>query len=122
MLRAWTVALGVLVLVAGCAGPREDPLPAPEEDCLLGGSPRAPVGDRQAFNVTTEHLGEHPNLSRVFSEPSHLVSIQCDAALELMNHLASEGADVADGPREFDQNVYVTHDGVTIWISIQHRQ
>lgn len=118
MLKGQVIALGVLLLAAGCTGSREDPLPASEEDCLLGGPPRAPTGNRQVFNLTTEHLEDHPNLSRIFSDPSHQTDIGCGEALELMDHLASEGADVHEGRRTYDANVYLRYNQTTLWVSI----
>lgn len=116
------IALGVCLLVAGCTGPRETTPPAPGEDCLLGGPPRAPPPDRTTYNLTDEHLTEHPNLSRVFRNASHLVPVPCQAGLDLFEHLASEGADVAQGPDAYQRNVFLTHDGTTLWVSLHLRR
>lgn len=119
MLRPHVFVLGALLLAtAGCTGPSESGEPAPGEECLLGGPPRAPPDDRAAFNLTDDHLANHTPLSDLFSSPSRSTSLPCEDGTELMDHLASEGADVAEGAKDYQRNVYLTHDETTLWVSL----
>lgn len=112
--------LGLLVLVAGCTGPQDDQTPAPEEECLLGGPVAQPPGNQTAYPLNETHLAQHPALDEVFTSDSGLVSVACGEGLELMAHLSEEGAHVQEGRGTYHHQVYLSHDGTTRRVTLQH--
>lgn len=109
MLKPSVIALGLLVLAAGCAGPEGQRSPAPGEDCLLGGPAAQPRDNATVFDLNASHLDRHPPLEELFTTPGNPVTIACQEGLVLMEHLASEGADVREGRTDYARSTYLSH-------------
>lgn len=120
MRRPELIALGVALLAAGCAGPEGPQPPAPEEACLLGGPVSQPADNGTVLALNRSHLADHPTIERLFLSSDNPVETSCREALALMEHLASEGADVREGATDFDRRAYLSHDGTTRRVTVQH--
>lgn len=115
------IALGLLIVAAGCTGPSERQQPAPEEECLLGGPVSQPRGNQTPFELNRTHLESHPPLERVFIAGENPVRIACEDALALVEHLDSEGARVQEGPGPYYRATYLSWEETTRQITIQNR-
>ncbi len=121
-----SVLLVVVLLIgplAGCMDAGEEPVagtPSSEDACSLGGPPRQAASGEEVFELTDEHLAQHPVLEEVFEQEGHTVSVACDEGTLMLHHLANEGAPVRFSESEVDQGhrLLASHDTVTLQITL----
>lgn len=118
MLGPRGICLGALILLAGCVAPQTSQEASAGHGCLLGGPQTDPPDDREVFNLSADHVDRHPLLGAVFSEEGHTVTVDCEAGVELMDHLSSEGADVLEPQDRYGHDVYLRHEGTTIRVAL----
>lgn len=116
------LALGAIIVLAGCLGPGlAEPEAGEIQSCQLGGPPRDAPEHREVFNLTEDLLDRLPVLSQLFEEEGHTVTVECQEGARIFEVLRDEGADVVVRDHATGHNAFLRYDGTTLHVTLWAR-